>query len=117
MKPPLLITTRAVSRRTRLTALLRGGVGLGALLVVMPLTADAGPTGGTVVQGTATIAATTATQPEVSQTTARAVIDWTGFNLASNESMIFKQPSAASVTLNRVTAGTGTVIAGQRPAV
>lgn len=109
MKPPLLIKT---CPSPRLAALLRGSVGLGALLVALPLNAAAGPQGGSVVQGVATIAPETAGITAITQTSSRAVIDWNSFSLATNETVIFKQPTAASVTLNRVTAGTGTVISG-----
>lgn len=112
MKPASLIKTGRPFRHHRLTALLRGGVGLGALLVALPLHAAAGPEGGTVVQGTATIAEGTGTLTEITQTSTRAVIDWRGFSLATNETVVFKQPTAASVTLNRVTTGSGSVISG-----
>ncbi len=112
MKPPSLTTTCPSPRHTRLAALLRGGVGLGALLVALPLHAVAGPQDGTVVRGTATIAPETGGVTTVTQTSSRAVIDWSSFSLGTNESLIFKQPSASSVTLNRVTAGPGSVISG-----
>jgi filamentous hemagglutinin family protein len=75
-----------------------------AAAVAVALAAPCGaqvPTGGTVTAGTATIVGNGA-QLNVNQTTARAVIDWAGgFSIGPNNSVVFTQPNAASVTLNR----------------
>ena len=63
------------------------------------------PTGGTVVGGQATIsqsAVATAANMVVNQTSQRAIIDWTNFNLGSAATVQFVQPNAQSVILNRV---------------
>ncbi len=65
----------------------------------------AGPTGGVVSSGTASIS-TAGTVTTINQSTAKAAIDWSSFSTASNETVNFIQPSTSSVTLNRVT-GTG----------
>ncbi len=64
--------------------------------------AMAGPTGGNVVAGSAEIR-TNGRQTDVIQSTNRAVIDWRGFSVDAGESVFFRQPSAQSATLNRVT--------------
>jgi filamentous hemagglutinin family protein len=63
------------------------------------------PTGGNVVAGAASIAAGSAPGVavlDVDQSTQRAVIDWSTFNLGSAAQVIFNQPGSSSATLNRV---------------
>ena len=62
----------------------------------------AGPEGGTVAAGTATIGQAGGVT-SVTQLTDKVVVNWSGFSTASGESVRFVQPSAASVALNRVT--------------
>ena len=78
------------------------GVVTGALMPFLPTSAFALPQGGTVAAGAATISTPTATSMRIDQTTDRAILDWTRFNIAANESVRFQQPSAASIALNRV---------------
>ncbi len=61
----------------------------------------ANPTGGAVAQGAAAI---TASGPQVSvnQSSASALINWQSFNVQAGESVFFNQPSASSVTWNRI---------------
>ena len=59
------------------------------------------PTGGQVVAGQANISQSAATLT-VNQSSTRAAIDWQTFNVGSQARVNFKQPSASSVTLNRV---------------
>ncbi|HJQ60133.1 MAG TPA: filamentous hemagglutinin N-terminal domain-containing protein, partial [Vineibacter sp.] len=72
-----------------------------------------GVTGGTVVAGQATIRNNVPGQVTVTQSTARGVIDWRSFSIATGERVDFIQPGASSVTLNRVTGPDPSVIAGQ----
>ncbi|MCZ4303339.1 filamentous hemagglutinin N-terminal domain-containing protein [Zoogloeaceae bacterium G21618-S1] len=58
------------------------------------------PTGGAVVDGSATIAASGA-RLDITQTTTRAAIDWASFNIGSQAHVHFAQP-AGGATLNRV---------------
>ena len=63
------------------------------------------PTGGSVVAGTASIASTVTTSSAsmtITQSSQRAVVDWTRFDVGSAAQVNFVQPSASSVTLNRV---------------
>ena len=69
--------------------------------------ATAGPEGGTVVGGAATIQGQGGPAVIVNQSTSSAVINWNTFNIRANESVRFNQPSASSVALNRVTGGLG----------
>ena len=78
-----------------------------ALLAVGLTQAVAGPEGGTVVGGAATIQGQGGPAVIVNQSTSSAVINWNTFNIRANESVRFNQPSASSVALNRVTGGLG----------
>ena len=60
------------------------------------------PTNGTVKSGEAVIT-TTGDTMNITQTTDRAAIDWTSFDIAANETVNFAQPNANSIALNRVT--------------
>ncbi len=71
----------------------------------------AAPQGGNVVSGNATIDTNGATT-NINQNTAKATINWNSFNVAANETVNFNQPSASSVTLNRVIGTSGSIIEG-----
>lgn len=64
--------------------------------------AFANPTGGQVAAGSASIQ-TSASQVTVNQQSNKAIINWQGFSVNQGESTRFNQPSANSITLNRVT--------------
>jgi len=72
---------------------------------------NAAPTGGVVTTGSATIASS-GTTTNINQSTQKASINWQGFSIASNETVNFNQPSASSITLNRVVGNETSVIAG-----
>src|SRR5579862_5149758 len=67
--------------------------------------AVAQPTGGTVVFGGATIGTPNATTTLIKQTTNAAIINWQSFSLSSGSSVVFSQPGAAAIALNRVLGG------------
>ena len=69
------------------------------------------PQGGTVSHGQASISQTTR-QSTIAQTSQRAVIDWRSFNVGADHHVLFDQPGRFAATLNRVTSGDGSVIAG-----
>lgn len=79
------------------TALLPLGIGF----------AVAGPNGGTVVGGGATIGGQGTSNVTINQSTPRAVINWHTFNIGTGETTTFNQPDSSSVALNRVTGGLG----------
>ncbi len=70
------------------------------------------PTGGQVVAGSATFTAGAGSLTIV-QTSARAIINWQNFSLATGELAKFVQPDATSATLNRVVSGLPSSLAGK----
>src|SRR5215510_3307882 len=67
----------------------------------------AGPEGGTVVGGAATIAGQGSASVIINQSSQNAIINWNTFNIGVNESVRFNQPNSGSVALNRVIGGQG----------
>ncbi|MBN8520345.1 MAG: filamentous hemagglutinin N-terminal domain-containing protein [Alphaproteobacteria bacterium] len=63
--------------------------------------AVAGPEGGLVVGGSATIE-TVGVDTTIQQSSDRAIIKWDRFDVAQPESVIFQQPSTGSITVNRI---------------
>ncbi len=82
------------------------------LIFIHPYYAIANPQGGVVSAGQATISENNTTV-HIDQQSDRAVIDWRGFDIAPNERTEFQQPSASSITLNRVNSGSASHIDGQ----
>ncbi len=92
--------------------LLMGSTGLGGVLAGLALGAGGAwgqvgpntlPTNGQVVAGSATINQANPNTLNINQTTNRAVINWSSFDVGANASVNFYQPNAGSWTLNRVT--------------
>src|SRR5262249_29612537 len=77
-----------------------------ALLALGSSSALAEPLGGTVVGGSATISSGPGSVT-VNQSSSRAIVNWTTFNIGRGETTTFNQPSSSSVVLNRVTGGLG----------
>jgi filamentous hemagglutinin family protein len=82
-------------------------------LMLLPGHGLAFPTGGTVSSGSAQITNSASDKMQINQSTDKAIIDWTGFSIGSQEWVDFKQPSSSSVTLNRVNDGDPSQIFGQ----
>ncbi|MDX1669662.1 MAG: filamentous hemagglutinin N-terminal domain-containing protein, partial [Limnobacter sp.] len=74
--------------------------------------AYAGPQGGSVAAGSASVVQSGSTV-DVNQHTDRAVIDWSSFDVDANEAVNFSQPSASSVILNRINDVKPSTIAGR----
>jgi filamentous hemagglutinin family protein len=73
---------------------------------------NARPMGGQVVVGQAGITAS-ANTTAIAQTSQRAAINWTSFDVGSQQSVTFVQPSASAIALNRVTGPDPSRIAGK----
>ncbi|TMJ03978.1 MAG: filamentous hemagglutinin N-terminal domain-containing protein [Alphaproteobacteria bacterium] len=75
---------------------------------LMPITpALAGPNGGTVVGGSATINNQGSANVTVNQQSDKAIINWNLLNIGVGEKTTFVQPNANSIVLNKVTGGLG----------
>ncbi len=81
--------------------------------VVWALPSGALPEGGNVSAGQAEIQQNRPNQLNILQTSDRAVINWNSFNIAPSEWVNFQQPSVNSATLNRVTGGLTSDLAGR----
>jgi filamentous hemagglutinin family protein len=68
---------------------------------VNPLISIAGPEGGQVSSGNASIHQNEF-QTTINQTSSNATIDWQSFNIGQDETVNFVQPSTSSTTLNRI---------------
>ncbi|MFG1270487.1 filamentous hemagglutinin N-terminal domain-containing protein [Xanthobacter sp. DSM 14520] len=95
-------------RGLRLSGALAASTALASLLGAP---AFAAPQGGSVVAGSATISSS-GTTTTIDQSSNKAIINWTSFSVGKQETVDFNQPSASSVTLNRVIGNEGSVIAG-----
>jgi filamentous hemagglutinin family protein len=60
------------------------------------------PDGGNVVSGASTMTQPNAATLQINQTTDRSIINWQGYNIGANEQVFYFQPSANSISLNRV---------------
>ena len=87
-----------------------------AAFASLPAAADpapnARPQGGSVTAGSATIAQGLTTTT-ITQTSSRAVIDWQGFDVGSQQTVKFAQPGPTATVLNRVNSGEPSQIAGR----
>lgn len=79
-------------------------------LVSLPV--QAGPVGGVVSGGNASIQGG-GPQTRIVQHSDRAIIDWRGFDIGLGEAVLFQQPSATSAVLNRIGGSQGTRIDGR----
>ncbi|QCN98175.1 filamentous hemagglutinin N-terminal domain-containing protein (plasmid) [Azospirillum argentinense] len=110
------------TRRQRRAAKARGGIDFArlalrsvigvALSTLFAGAAYANPLEGTVTAGAATIQSATPKSMEILQSTDKAIINWKSFSIDAGEKVTFQQPSAASVTLNRVTGNDPSKIMG-----
>src|SRR5579863_9713089 len=74
-------------------------IGIGAGL---PVALAGGLTGGTVVSGQGSITSPNSTTTLITQQTNQLTLNWSTFNVASNETVRFVQPSSTSVALNNI---------------
>jgi filamentous hemagglutinin family protein len=70
--------------------------------VLNPVGSFANPTGANVTGGAATVSGQGTSRVTIDQSSDRAFIEWNSFSVAKGESVRFNQPSASSVTANKV---------------
>ncbi|MEW6290746.1 MAG: filamentous hemagglutinin N-terminal domain-containing protein, partial [Thermodesulfobacteriota bacterium] len=102
---------RQGSRRAATTFSAYLGASVCISTLVTPASLFALPQDGIVKAGAASMVYSSS-RLNVNQTTNKAVIDWRSFNIAASEHTRFNQPSASSMTLNRVTTGDPSSILG-----
>src|SRR5580704_14084049 len=90
---------------SRQSALLSLSVAVLASAAAVP--ALAGPNGGTVVGGSATIQGQGTGSVTINQSSQSTIINWATFNIGRGETTTFNQPSTTSTALNRVIGGQG----------
>jgi filamentous hemagglutinin family protein len=81
------------------------------LLLVLATTATANPRGGAVAVGSINISSAGKTLT-IRQSTVQGIINWQTFENTASETIAFQQPSASSVTLNRVVGPNPSLIGG-----
>ncbi|WP_082807065.1 YDG domain-containing protein [Collimonas pratensis] len=82
-----------------------------AALSLTAIAAQAAPTGGQIVAGSGSIRQSGATTT-ISQTSQNATLNWSGFNIAPQETVNFVQPSVSAIAVNRIFDTNGTQILG-----
>ena len=102
---PVFTTLRAAALGTTMLA-------ASALAPAFAQAPNARPTGGQVVAGTASISQSTSTTT-INQASQRAAVNWNSFNVGSQQSVQFNQPSTTSTTLNTVVGPDPSAIAGR----
>ena len=82
-----------------------------AALSLTAIAAQAAPTDGQIVAGSGSIRQSGATTT-ISQTSQNATLNWSGFNIAPQETVNFVQPSVSAIAVNRIFDTNGTQILG-----
>jgi filamentous hemagglutinin family protein len=111
MNPPVTLLSPRVALMAS-TVLQAGAMALVAGAALAQPAPNARPIGGTVVAGTASISRSVA-NTRIDQATPRAAINWQSFNVGSQQSVTFVQPSSTAMTLNRVVGPDPSQIAGR----
>ncbi|RXJ98776.1 hypothetical protein CRU98_08405 [Arcobacter sp. CECT 8986] len=103
---------RLIDYKSRFRILKGGKISLvvSSLLTASTLL-NAAPTGGVVASGSANIS-TSGNTTNITQHTNKVTINWNKFNIASNETVNFKQPNSSSIALNRVVGNEKSIING-----
>jgi filamentous hemagglutinin family protein len=107
---PLIVRAPRIGRRCFSTGCFATMTAIAALMIAQR-PALAGPTGGTVVDGSAGISQSGAVT-NINQSSGKAIINWQGFSIGGNETVNFNQPDRSSITLNRVIGNETSVISG-----
>jgi len=85
---------------------------LALCVAAIPGMALAGPQGGDVVAGSASISSPSAQGTVINQASSKAIINWQSFSIGGNEYVQFNQPDASSISLNRVVGADPSAILG-----
>src|SRR4051812_44937293 len=101
-------TTILASRALAGLAILASSVIVSGQAEAAPCTATPVFTGGTV----GTTVTCSGANTNVTQTTDRAILDWSNFNTGSGEKVNFNQPTAGAIALNRINSGSLTTFSG-----
>ncbi|WP_168735280.1 two-partner secretion domain-containing protein [Pseudothauera rhizosphaerae] len=101
----------AVAEFARARGKSRSGRALLAPALLAPALALAGPSGGVLTHGSASISQA-GKLTEIIQSSQKAVINWQGFSVGQDETVNFRQPDVSAVTLNRVVGNERSVIDG-----
>jgi filamentous hemagglutinin family protein len=78
---------------------------LAVLTIISPASYAANALDATLRGGTGTVA-TVGNTTTIHQTSQRMALDWTQLNTAANEALVFSQPNAQAIALNRITGST-----------
>lgn len=95
------VTTGIASSGFTLKSACRAALGMFAALALFTTQVHAGPAGGIVSAGTGAIVQS-GTTTTINQASQRLAIDWNTFSTAAGESVVFAQPNAQAIALNRV---------------
>ena len=96
-----------------LNACCRAGAALaGAMMLWVASPVQAGPVGGVVSAGSGSIAQSGSATTTINQSSQRLAIDWNTFSTAAGESVVFVQPNAQAIALNRVLGTSATQLLG-----
>jgi filamentous hemagglutinin family protein len=106
-----LFMKRLIDYSSRFRILKGGKISLVVSAFLASTSLMAAPSGGSVTTGSATITQN-GSITNIDQSTNKASINWQSFNIGSNETVNFNQPSSSSITLNRVVGATSSLIQG-----
>ncbi len=83
------------------------------LALLLASTAYALPQGGVVTSGSVSITRPNAQTMQINQHTDKAIINWQSYSIGGNQAVLYVQPGASSIALNRVTGLDPSLIYGQ----
>ncbi len=90
----------------------RAALALLASLFFVPFQAHAADAANATVTAGAASVATVGTTTTINQASQRAAIDWTSLSTRANEALIFNQPNAQAIALNRITGSSPSELLG-----
>src|SRR4051812_38525736 len=103
---------RASRARPPYPYVLAAAISVALEMAYAPAQAQQLPTGGQIAAGTARITQPGAQSMRVEQSSQNAIINWQSFSIGAGNSVVFQQPSASSVALNRVLGSNASEIFG-----